>query len=264
MFEHSFRNPTLERPMAIPLDPNMASASPRVSARRRDNRFYTTMGVVAFVVAMVGFNSTGRRALAGTGSFTPLVEVHGALFLAWLILFIAQSRLIGGGRIALHRRLGVFGGALALAMIVVGYHASIEAARRGFKIDRLHDPLAFLVFPLGDLTAFTVLVTLALLFRKRPMAHKRLMLLATAGALMNAPLAHFIADFRSFDTMPFVIILPMLLLLSASAMYDKVTLGKIHPVSLWGALGLFVFANLRAGLIGPSAAWHSLARWLVG
>jgi hypothetical protein len=250
--------------MTLPLDSQLAVPSPRVTARRRDNRFYTAMGVVAFVVAMVGFNSTGRRALAGTDSFTPLVEVHGALFLAWLILFIAQSRLIGGGRIALHRRLGVFGGALAVAMVVVGYRAAMEAARRGFKIDRLHDPLAFLVFPLGDLLAFAVLVALALRFRKRPMAHKRLMLLATAGALMNAPLAHFIADFRAFDTMPFVILLPMIALLSASAVYDKLTLGKIHPVSLWGAVVLFLYANLRAGLIGPSAAWHSFAGWLVG
>jgi hypothetical protein len=250
--------------MALPLDPHVAVSAPRVTTRRRDNRFYTTMGIVAFVVAMVGFNSTGRSALAGTGSFTPLVEVHGALFLAWLFLFIVQSRLIGGGRIARHRRLGVLGGALAVAMIVVGFRASIEAARRGFKIDRLHDPLAFLVFPLGDLAAFTVLVALALWFRKRPMAHKRLMLLATAGALMNAPLAHLIADFRVFDPMPFVILLPMLALLSASAVYDRVTLGKIHPVSLWGAIALFVFANLRAGLIGPSAAWHSFAGWLVG
>ena len=250
--------------MTLPLDADVVVPSPRVTMRRRDNRFYTTIGIVAFVVAMIGFNSTGRRAMAGTDTFTPLVIVHGALFLAWLILFIVQSRLIGGGRIALHRRLGVVGGALALSMIVVGYRASIEAARRGFKIDRLHDPFAFLVFPLGDISAFAVLVALALWFRKRRMAHKRLMLLATAGALMNAPLAHLIADFRVLDPMPFVILLPMLVLLSASAVYDKLTLGKIHPVSLWGAIALFVYANLRAGLIGPSAAWHSFAGWLVG
>jgi len=250
--------------MALPLNPHVAVPSTRATARRRDNRFYATMGVVAFAVAMIGFNSSGRAAMAGKGAFTRVVLVHGALSIAWLLLFIVQSRLIGGGRVALHRRLGVFGGALALAMFVVGSRAAIEAARRGFKIDRAHDPLGFLVFPLGDIVSFAVLVGLALWFRKRPMAHKRLMLLATVGALMNAPLAHFIADFRVFDATPFVILLPMLALLSASAVYDKLTLGKIHPVSLWGALALFVYGNLRAGLIGPSAAWHSFAGWLVG
>ena len=247
--------------MALPLDPHAAIASPRVTARRRDNRFYTSMGVVAFVVAMVGFNATIR---GGTGAVTPVVVVHAMLYTAWLLLFIVQSRLIGSGRVALHRRLGVFGAALAATMIIVGFRVAIEAAQRGFKIDTLHDPLAFLVFPLGDLSAFAVLVALAVWYRKRPMVHKRLMLLATAGALMNAPLAHFIAGFPMFDKAPFVILLPMVLLLSASAVYDKLALGKIHPVSLWGAITLFVYANLRAGLIGPSAPWHSFAGWLVG
>jgi len=219
------------------------------------------MGVVAFVVAMVGFNATIRGT---TGPIAPLVRVHAALYTAWLVLFIAQSRLIGSGRIALHRRFGVFGAALALTMIVVGFRAALDAARRGFKIDARHDPLAFLVFPLGDLFAFAVFVALALWYRKRPMTHKRLMLFATCGALMNAPLAHFIASAPPLAAFPAIILVPMVLLLGASAVYDKLTLGKIHPVSLWGALALFVFANLRAGLIGPSAPWHSFARWLVG
>jgi hypothetical protein len=246
--------------MALPLDPHAAIASPRVTARRRDNRFYTSMGVVAFVVAMVGFNATMRRT---TGTVTPIVLAHATLYTAWLLLFIAQSRLIGSGRVALHRRVGVLGAALAGTMVIVGFRVAIEAAQRGFKIDTLHDPLAYLVFPLGDLSAFAVLVALAIRYRKRPMVHKRLMLLATAGALMNAPLAHFIAGFHMFDKAPVVILLPMALLLSASAVYDKLTLGKIHPVSLWGALALFVYGNLRAAVIGPSAAWHSFAGWLV-
>ena len=239
----------------------VTTPSPRALARRRDNRFYTAMGIVAFVVAMVGFNTSIRGT---SGGITPIVRVHAALYTAWLVLFIAQSRLIGAGRIALHRRLGVFGAALALTMIVVGFRAALDAGRRGFKIDTLRDPLAYLVFPLGDLCAFAVLVALALWFRKRPMAHKRLMLLATCGALMNAPLAHFIASVPPLAVMPPIILLPMALLLGASAAYDKLTLGRIHPVSLWGGLSLFVFANLRAGLIGPSAPWHSFARWLVG
>ena len=238
--------------------------SQRVVQRRRDNRFYTTMGVVALGTALVGFNSTFRNTVAGRGELSPIVHVHGALNGAWLWLFIIQSRLIGSGRVALHRRLGVLGAGLALAMIVVGFRASMEAAQRGFKIDRANDSLGFLVFPLGDLLAFTVLVALALWFRKRPMAHKRLMLLATAGALMNAPLAHLIADYRAFDAAPFVIVPPMILLLFASAVYDKMTLGRIHPVSLWGALCLLVYNNVRAAVIGPSAAWHSFAGWLVG
>jgi len=243
------------------VEPHAAPVTHRADRRRRDSRFYSAMGIVAFVVALAGFNTSIRGT---TGEIALLVRIHGVLFTAWLVLFVAQSRLIASGRIALHRRLGVLGAALAATMIVVGYRAAIDAAHRGFKIDTARDPLAFLVFPLGDLLSFTVIVALAIWFRKRPMAHKRLMLLATCGALMNAPLAHFIAEVPALAPTPAVILLPMALLLGASAVYDKVTLGKIHPVSLWGALALFAYANLRAAVIGPSAAWHSLAGWLLG
>jgi hypothetical protein len=243
------------------VEPHVAPIAHRADRRRRDSRFYTAMGIVAFVVALVGFNGAVRGT---TGEIAALVRIHAVLFTAWLALFITQSRLVATGRIALHRRLGLFGAALAATMIVVGYRAAIDAARRGFKIDIAHDPLAFLVFPLGDLLSFAVLVALALWYRKRPMAHKRLMLLATCGALMNAPLAHFLAGVPALAAIPPLILLPMAPLLGASAVYDKVTLGKIHPVSLWGALALFIYANLRAAVIGPSAAWHSLAGWLVG
>ena len=154
------------------------------------------------------------------------MRIHAVLFTAWLALFITQSRLVATGRIALHRRLGLLGAALASTMIVVGYRAAIDAAQRGFKIDIAHDPLGFLVFPLGDLLSFAVLVALALWYRKRPMAHKRLMLLATCGALMNAPLAHFLAGVPALAAIPPVILIPMVPLLGASAVYDKVTLGK--------------------------------------
>lgn len=243
------------------VEPHVAPVVPRADRRRRDSRFYTAMGIVAFLVTLVGFNGAVRGT---TGEIASVVKIHAVLYTAWLVLFVGQSRLIATGRIALHRRLGVFGAALATTMIVVGYRAAIDAAHRGFKIDVAHDPLAFLVFPLGDLLSFAVLVALALWFRKRPMAHKRLMLLATCGALMNAPLAHLIDGVPAIRTTPAVILLPMLLLLGASAVYDKVTLGKIHPVSLWGAIALFVYANLRAAVIGPSAAWRSVAAWLVG
>src|SRR5215207_3987147 len=240
--------------MTIPLDARAAPPSPRVAARRHDNRFYTGMGIVAFAVAMIGFSDSLTGAATGSKTFTRLVHFHGALFGSWLVFFILQARLVATGRIAIHRRLGVLGAVLALSMLVVGYRTAIAAARHGYDLDRRNDPLGFMIFPLGDLLSFAILVGAALWFRKRPMAHKRLMLMATVGAMLNALFA---------ITAP-IILVPMLLLLFASAVYDKLTLGRIHPVSLWVAIALFVWGNLRAAAIRPSAAWHSLAGWLVG
>jgi hypothetical protein len=54
------------------------------------------------------------------------------------------------------------------------------------------------------------------------------------------------------------------MLLSLSAIHDRVAKGRVHPISLWVALALFVWSNLRAAVIGPSAAWHQFAGWLIG
>jgi len=239
--------------------------SPRVVQRRRDDRFYTAMGIVAFLVAMIGFSNSLAGAVTGSKTFTRLVHFHGALFGSWLVFFILQTRLVASGRIAIHRRLGVLGAVLALSMLVVGFRTAIVAARHGYDLDHRNDPLGFMIFPLGDLLSFALLVGAALWFRKRPMAHKRLMLMATVGAMLNAPLAHLISTTPALVaiTAP-IILVPMILLLFASAAYDKLTLGKIHPVSLWVALALFVWGNLRAVAIRPTAAWHAFAGWLIG
>ena len=243
---------------------NAHDTSPRAAARKRDNRFYTTMGIVAFLVAMIGFSNSIGGAVTGSKTFTQLVHLHGALFGFWLVFFVIQARLVASGRIAIHRRLGTAGAVLAVTMLVVGVRTSIVAARHGYDLDGRSDPLGFMIFPLGDLLSFAVLVAAAIWFRKRPMAHKRLMLLATVGAMLNAPLAHLIASTPAlFAIKAPIILLPMVLLLFANAVYDKLTLGKIHPVSLWVAIALFMWGNLRAAVIRPSAAWHAFAGWLV-
>jgi hypothetical protein len=41
------------------------------------------------------------------------------------------------------------------------------------------------------------------------------------------------------------------------------TLGRIHPVSLWVAVAMLVWSNLRAMVVGPSETWHKFAEWLI-
>jgi hypothetical protein len=195
---------------------------------------------------------------------TLLVKAHALVFALWLVLFIVQTRLVAAGRITLHRQLGLAGGGLAVAMLALGYATAVAGARRGFDLTFRGDPLGYMVFPLGSLVAFTVFVAAALRYRRRPDVHKRLMLLATVGPLLNAPSAHFFANTAALRGTPLPFLALMIALLSASAVYDRVTRGRIHPVSLWGALLLFVWGNLQAVVIGPSAGWHRFAAWLTG
>ena len=90
------------------------------------------------------------------------------------------------------------------------------------------------------------------------------MLLATVGGLMPAALAHIIGHSPFLRELPAVIIvIPYAMFIFAGAVHDRVTRGRMHPVSLWVALALFAFINLRAAVIGPSDTWRDFASWLL-
>lgn len=239
-----------------------APGRPAPWRRARGRSFYTAMGIVAILVVLVGFSASITDGVTGRRTLSPLVHVHVALFSAWLLLFVAQTRLVAAGRTSVHRHLGGAAAVLGVAMIGVGFQTAIAAARRGYPGNG--DPLGFMVHPLGDLVSFAVLVGAALWYRRRPEVHKRLMLLATIGAMMNAPLSHWHRELpAALQANPLVFVLPMVALLSSSAVHDRVSSGRVHPVSLWGGLVLFAWGNARELLIGPSAAWHRVAAWLV-
>lgn len=246
--------------------PNSAGAE----LHRAEGRFYTGMALAASATAIAGFapgifDTNGRK--------EPLnwaVGLHGLLFSGWLALFLAQTLLVFNRRVAVHRLLGSVAAGLAFIMFVSGYFTIIEMARRGYDlsgdlIGDSGDPLMVMVFQLGDLLCFGLLVTLGILFRHRPDAHKRLMLLATVGALMPAALSHIIGHspfLRSFH--PSIILIPYSAFLFAGAVHDRIYRGRIHPISLWGASALWLWSNIRAAIIGPSDVWCAFATWLIG
>jgi hypothetical protein len=102
-----------------------------------------------------------------------------------------------------------------------------------------------------------------LIWRRRSDVHKRLMLLAAVGSMMAAPLVHLLSYFPALRAVPPVILLPLAALYFSSAIHDRLTLGRMHPVSKWVGLSLLVFAMVRGAVIGPSAAWHEFAGWLI-
>ena len=191
------------------------------------------------------------------------------IFSAWLALFLAQALIVFNRRVAPHRTLGYVGSVLAIIMVVSGYFTTIAMGRRGFDlsgdlIGDINDMPMLVLFQLGDILCFGLLVGFAILFRRRPDAHKRLMLLATVGGLMPAALAHIIGHSPFLRELPAVIIvIPYAMFIFAGAVHDRVTRGRMHPVSLWVALALFAFINLRAAVIGPSDTWRDFASWLL-
>lgn len=242
----------------------LAPQLPVRDAGRRDRRFYGGMAMAMGLTVFAGFSSTfylrfftgGPKATLSGGPFTTLVFLHGGLFTAWVLLFIVQTALIAGGRVAVHRRLGIAGAVLAAAMIVAGTVLAIATAKRGAGPAGA-DPLAFLVIPLFDMILFTTFVTAALARRRDKEAHKRLMLLAYISIIVAA-IARLPGVLRAGPPAFFGL---TLLFVAVAGAYDFLSRRRVHEAYLWGGGLIAVSIPLRLA-ISKTDAWRALAELL--
>ncbi len=238
----------------------------------RDRWFFNSMAVAAALVVFGGFAPTYYlKGLYATPILSPLRHLHGIVFTLWIVLFLAQTTLIAAGRTAVHRRLGMVGGLLAAAMLVVGAALAIAAAKypseqsvasvaQGFP-----PPLVFLVIPLTDLAVFAVFIASGVYNRRKPDIHKRLMLLATI-AILPAALGRLVfpggvLGFLGLPVSPLTLTGLTALFVGACLIHDRMALGRVHPASLWGGAFLLASQLLRL-FVGGTAAWLTFARWL--
>jgi hypothetical protein len=226
--------------------------------RAIDDRFFLVAAALAIVVVGLGFGlEFVPGAPANTRPRTPLIMTHAAVFASWIALFAVQTSLVAAGRVRIHRRLGVAAIGLALGMLILGFATAIRGARTGYSPIPHIDALTFLVVPVGDLVVFATLVGTALYWRRTPDVHKRLMWLATAAltfpAVTRLPYAR--------GRVP-VIFAVFLLILLAAPIYERVTRGRMHPVSKWASVAVFLTVAIRLPF-GRTALWHALANWLV-
>lgn len=247
---------------------HLSEAAVPARTKRGRSSFYLVMGLVAVAIVLAGFGpGVFQDADTRRGEATPLIRAHGVVFGLWFALYLAQTPLERRRQTQIHRRLGWAAIPLTAAVIGVGYATTIDMGRRGFAVwwhpEVRSDVLVELVHPFFDLLSFTVLVSAAILWRRQTEAHKRLMLLATIGSMMGAPLAHLLGYAEATRAVPPLIVPLLGALYFASAIRDRLVLGRIHPVSLWGGLALFALANLRAVVIGPSETWQRFAAWLI-
>ena len=241
-----------------------AALKPAIQPGTHDRKFYCGVALAMAFTVLVGFGpSFYLRGIfhkpTPTGmTYLPLVTlVHATLFTGWVLLFIVQTTLVAKQNVALHRKLGIAGGVLAVAMIVAGSSTAIAMARRGGAPPGA-DPLAFMVIPLGDIFMFTLFVASALALRRNKETHKRLMVLAYVSIIAAAtarwpgvlPLGPFWYYGLAF------------LFLAAAVMYDVATRRRLHPAYLLGGLALVLSVPGRLMLSG-TPLWHSFAQMLV-
>jgi hypothetical protein len=242
----------------------ITAAPPRRTGLARDRLFYSGIAVTLALTVFIGFAPTYYFGLLGdrpaatiTGQpFTTLIHLHGVLFSAWVLLFVAQTALVATHRVRLHQRLGIAGAVLASTMIVIGLATAIEGASRGAAPPGI-DPLAFLTVPFFDIVLFATFVGAALWNRRIKDSHKRLMLLAyisiMAAAVARLPGVLPLGPFGFYGL--------ALVFLGVAIAYDYASQRRVHFTYIWGGVLLAVSVPARL-MISETAAWRSFAEFL--
>jgi hypothetical protein len=235
------------------------AVAPRVAAERQ---FYFWMAAAILATIFAGFAPSFylRGIVPAYHPYLPmtwLVALHGLIFSCWALLFMTQVGLASAGRTDLHRRLGLAGFGMVVAMAVVGTFAALYGVARHSGPPDL-SPLSWLAVPLLDVPVFVSLITLGLVNRRKPQVHKRFMLVSMIGLLPPS-----LGRLPWPEAMPFplIIIGGQLLFVIPLALWDLNSRGRLHWVTMTGA-GVLVGSWLFRLAIWQTPWWLAFAGWI--
>lgn len=229
--------------------------------RVADRAFYVGMALAAVVTVFVGFSRTYfLRSQFQTEPLPLYLHLHGFVFTTWIAIFVAQTTLVAARRVDLHRRLGWAGAAVAALMVIMAVTAAILSGRRNVAAGYEDPALSFLTTPFFDIAVFLILTTAAIRYRRKPETHKRLMLLASIN-ILDAAVSRW--PLTIINTSPWAYFLVTDVFVVAAVGYDLASRRRIHPAYVWGGL-LMLVGQFTRDLVGHTAAWHAIARLLIG
>ena len=141
---------------------------------------------------------------------------------------------------------------------------------RRFDVIHFNDYATFIAVILWDMLAFSTLFLFAVLWRKRPEYHRRLMFLATCG-LMDAGFSRFPLIALTFTSVPNFwadfrgLYIGVIALMLIAMTRDLIVQRRVHIVYRV-AVPLIVAGQLLAVALSdvPPAFWTTLSRRLVG
>jgi uncharacterized membrane protein YozB (DUF420 family) len=233
----------------------MAHDYARPPKLRPDDIFFPAMALVILAVVVIGFaQSYFLQGLVLAKLPNKLVHIHGAIFVSWIFLLVIQNGLIAARKIRWHIALGVFGVILPPMMVVFGVLTLFDSIRRagtGLPAGLL------LAGDLEELALFAVLIAWAMIVRRTPAAHKRLMIMGTlaiVGPAVNR--WPFSEAMRLPGTIAVILGLPLLVVA-----YDVWSLRRPHRTTIIGTACIWIMA-LTLIPISQMSFWNPLIRWI--
>ena len=219
-----------------------------------DRRFFMVLAWIMSAIIVAGFSlnlAMGRSSFDVPWPY----HLHGVVFFAWVAIFLAQSTLIAGNNIALHKRLGQIAYLWIPLMVVLGLTIMFVSMRRtGGPF--FFDQNEFLFSNTLHLLIFGGLGLAALRARRYSGWHRRLMVCAMA--ILTGP------GLGRLLPMPLMIPNAWRIMVVATMMFPLIGMiadyrgnGKIHRAWFWG-VGILVLGQVVADLIAYSTLGISL------
>lgn len=210
-------------------------AATRAYPRGRGGDPLRWVAIALLLVIFVGFaRSFYLRPFFHLAPLIPLLQIHGLLMTAWMALFGIQTVLIAKGRTDLHRLLGVAGIFVAALLTILGLATLFYSIVQHHHIKPYSAAFfqSFVAFDGVSLLLFAGFAMAAIVFRKRPANHRRLMLLATIN-LVPPALGRAVALFTHAHVEELVFGIMIATLLTVLAL-DRAKSHGFHRVFLFG------------------------------
>lgn len=228
-----------------------------VAAKRtaKLRRFFVWFALLVAVLVLTGFTRTFFIPLVRRTFNAPwFVYVHGGLFLTWIGLLITQAALIVRRRSRVHIRVGRVAFGLVPLMLCSGIAVAYWSSARDLSQGGGDSVVSTFGGELMDMLVFGVLATAALVLRRSPQAHKRLILLATL-AVLGAAVGRIpvVGQAANYVTVALVV---------AIAVYDLVVQMRLNRTTVLG--GLFLLVGIFSqGILTTTTLWLNLGRTLL-
>jgi hypothetical protein len=229
----------------------MATTVTRARKIRADDIFFPAMALLILAIVVTGFGKSYFFAgMIRAKLPNRLVHIHGAVFVSWVFLLVAQTMLVAAHKTKWHMKLGVLSLILLPSMSVLGTLTVCDFVRRALSYET---PELILAGDLETLALFVVLTCWGLLWRRDASSHKRLMILGTM-AIMGPAIDRW--EFGILITLGTILGLPLLVLA-----YDLWLLKRVHRTTAV-ATALIAAVTFTVFPFSKLAFWHHFVEWI--
>ncbi|MEI4505412.1 adenylate cyclase [Sphingopyxis sp. CCNWLW253] len=195
----------------------------------RAELFWHRMAIGLAIFIVFGFLQFALRGFVDPVAAPFWVHLHGALMLAWLALLIVQPTLVSRDNLALHRRLGWIGAGLGLFITGLGIFTGLASLVLN-RFPPFFTPPYFLALTTVESLVFGLMVWAAIRRRHTTAWHRRLMIGATI-VILEPALGRILPMPLMIGWSDIPIGLVQLGVVGIIALYDRRTLGRIHPAT---------------------------------